>query len=501
MGHKAARVEVISALVATLEDRDQSEQLRLSVCRALGEMGDKTATPEVISALVATLEDQNQSEQLKWSVCRALGKMGRKSATDNVIPKLQIALLKGSASVKESVCNALGQMGEKAASVEVINALMATLEDQNQSEQLKLSVCRALGKMGEKAARDDVVSALAAILEDQSERFNRDDLSDRSMSCHMREVVDHDVRGALWRIIKRTPINKVMSFLLTIIKTQNVQFQKRGEVEMEMHSQMIIIVCKALGKMDERLAINEVIKELLDLIPRFECEPYPEMDDWVEMSGRILERICKALGNISEKSAIDKAIRDLMDLTLKREDLLYPKRNCKSRCKDECETNKQFATPRFMVNDVFCILEEIDETGATFDVISQLKLGAIKILAHSQYWPYYLDTIPAEKLIETFFKTGYQIWLPALTRVIFRERNAVTITKEHIVVYGNNEPVSIPVTNSAYRQQLVKAFDQRWNRSGFFLTGTGQNYWTGPDGPLDRYKKFFSFVLDKCEVI
>jgi hypothetical protein len=392
-------------------------------------------------------------------------------------------------------------MGEKAASVEVINALMATLEDQNQSEQLKLSVCRALGKMGEKAARDDVVSALTAILEDQSERFNRDDLSDRSMSCYTRAGVDHDVHEALWRIIKRAPSNKVISFLVTIIKTQSVQFQKRGEFGMKMRSHMIIIVCKALRKIDEKLAIGEVIKELLDFIPRFEREPYPTMDDWVEISGRILERICYALENISENPAIDKVISELMDSTLKPEDFLYYKRNCKSLYKDECERNKQLATPEFIVNDVFCILEEIDETGATFDVISQLKLGAIKILAHSQYWPYYLYTIPAEKLIETFLKTGYQIWLPALTRVIFRERNAVTITKEHIVVYGNNEPVSIPVTNSAYRQQLVKAFDQRWNRSGFFLTGTGQNYWTGPDGPVDRYKKFFSFVLDKCEVI
>jgi hypothetical protein len=56
MGEKAATNEVISKLVSALGD--ESEDVRMDACRALGKIGEKAATNEVISKLAVLVKDK-----------------------------------------------------------------------------------------------------------------------------------------------------------------------------------------------------------------------------------------------------------------------------------------------------------------------------------------------------------------------------------------------------------------------------------------------------------
>ena len=449
MGEKAARYDVIGTLVVALMDRNQDERLKRRVCGTLGKMGEKAAQDNVIDALLTTLTDPNQSVWLKHTVCEILGKMSEKVAQDNVISALLTAFSKGSESVKKSACKTLGEMGEKAAQDNVIGALLTTLTDPNQSawlkhtvcetlgkmsetlgkmsekaaqdnvisalvtasegsESIKKSACEALGKMGENAAQENVISALVTMLTDQSDGVQMNYPFGGIISRSAEELNNY-IGTALWRIIERTPTRKMIKVLVATFNAQIVQIQERKgsgmnypEIEywMENCSNGIASVCQFLGKMDLKPEIDKVNDELMLFIRRFKCVPYPGMRDWLKMTVGIFERACEALEKITERPIVGGVIDDLIYIIFMTQNLLNHRDN------NNRKKRKLFEIKELLVSNVFSTLMEISEKVALIDVISRLEPDVIKIIAKSEHWQYYLDTVPAEKLIEFFFQDG-----------------------------------------------------------------------------------------------
>ena len=449
MGESAARYDVIGTLVVALMDRNQDERLKRRVCRTLGKMGEKAAQDNVIDALLTTLTDPNQSVWLKHTVCEILGKMSEKVAQDNVISALLTAFSKGSESVKKSACKTLGEMGEKAAQDNVIGALLTTLTDPNQSvwlkhtvcetlgkmsetlgkmsekaaqdnvisalvtasegsESIKKSACEALGKMGENAAQENVISALVTMLTDQSDGVQMNYPFGGIISRSAEELNNY-IGTALWRIIERTPTRKMIKVLVATFNAQIVQIQERKgsgmnypEIEywMENCSNGIASVCQFLGKMDLKPEIDKVNDELMLFIRRFKCVPYPGMRDWLKMTVGIFERACEALEKITERPIVGEVIDDLIYIIFMTQNLLNHRDN------NNRKKRKLFEIKELLVSNVFYTLMEISEKVALIDVISRLEPDVIKIIAKSEHWQYYLDTVPAEKLIEFFFQDG-----------------------------------------------------------------------------------------------
>jgi hypothetical protein len=118
MGEKAATNEVITKLVSALGD--QSDDVRMNACEALGKIGEKAATNEVITKLVSALGDQ--SHYVRRGACDALGKMGEKAATNEVISQLLILMNTGSDYVQWKVAEAVGNILSSSAVIKQLAA-------------------------------------------------------------------------------------------------------------------------------------------------------------------------------------------------------------------------------------------------------------------------------------------------------------------------------------------------------------------------------------------
>ncbi len=69
-----------------------------------------------------------------------------------------------------------------------------------------------------------------------------------------------------------------------------------------------------------------------------------------------------------------------------------------------------------------------------------------------------LRTVHPDEFMKVFLHTKNIVWLPVVAIGALLQGSAVIVTDNTIVIYGNKEPIQVPVPNEEVRRQLVEAF-------------------------------------------
>ncbi len=459
MGEKAATNEVITKLVSALGD--ESEWVRLNACEALGKMGEKAATNEVITKLVSALGDE--SDRVRWHACLALGEMGEKAATNEVITKLVSALGDESEWVRLYACSALGEMGEKAATNEVITKLVSALGDE--SEWVRQNACSAPGKMGEKAATNEVITKLVSALGDESERV-------RASAC-----------SALGYMGEKAATNEVITKLVSALGDESKWVRchacsalgEMGEkaATNEVISKLVsalgdesngarLDACYALGKIGEKAATNEVITKLVSALG--------------DESESLRQFACAALGEMGEKAATNEVITKLVSAL--GDEWKWARVHAGvalGKMGEKAATNELITKLGSIISNEpniadWLAAENIGNILSSSAVVRQIDPGIIADLCRCRDASDVLENISDEELIRVFLTTENPDWLRAVTRFALLKGVAVTGSEEKVVIFGEKEPLELPIRTPQLWHQLVKAFADQKKRLHLQIT-------------------------------
>ncbi|CAF3886146.1 unnamed protein product [Adineta steineri] len=289
MGQQEATNDVIAAVITALEDRD--DIVRRKACEVLGQMGEKAATTNVIAALVTKLRDADWI--VRFKACEVLGQMNEEAATTDVIAAMITALGDTDNIVRERACDVLDQMGEKAATKKVIAALVTTMGDAN--EWARRNACGALCRMGEKAATNDIIAALVTAL------GNTDN------------IVKFEACIALGRMGEKAARNDVIAAVITALgDTDNI-------VKLE--------ACIALSRMGEKAATNDAY-EVLGLMNKKAATNDvigALMAALVDPDNIVRSKACEAFGQMGEKAATRDIIAALITALVDSDNIVRSK--------------------------------------------------------------------------------------------------------------------------------------------------------------------------------
>jgi hypothetical protein len=148
-------------------------------------------------------------------------------------------------------------------------------------------------------------------------------------------------------------------------------------------------------------------------------------------NGEVRWCACEALWQMDVKEATNDIINELLD-SLSSKDYFF-RQNAVETLK---ETLFSFSTWTQLPSNTVLKL---------FENIKNGKLGDLR-------------TVPPDEFMKVFLHTKNTLWLPVVAIVALLQGNAVIITDNTIVVYGNKEPVQVPIPNEELRRQLVEAF-------------------------------------------
>lgn len=137
----------VGPLLAALEqfDRHEHNRERLQVVRTLGRIGAQTAT----SPLIAILNDKYESPDVRKEAALALGKIGTAESVTALIASLQ-----ASGDLSQTISQVLAEFGKPVAFGPLVQAL------QSESEQVRTVAAKGLGKIGDPRAIDPLVECL-----------------------------------------------------------------------------------------------------------------------------------------------------------------------------------------------------------------------------------------------------------------------------------------------------------------------------------------------------
>ncbi|CAF0866181.1 unnamed protein product, partial [Didymodactylos carnosus] len=430
VGKKSATNEVIDRLVNAIGD----ENLRHSACAALGNMGGKAATNEVIDRLVNTIGDVY--DDVTYSACLALWNMGEKAATNEVIDRLVNAL--GDEDLRHSACLALWIMGEKSATNEVIDRLVNALQDKKWL--VRYGACRALGNMGEKAATNEVIDGLVNALGDEDLRHSAcAALGNMGEKAATNEVIDRLVNAlqdkkwlvrnsacnALGDIGEKAATNEVIDRLVNALEDEDKDVRNSA--------------CLALGNMGKKAATNEVIDRLVNALE--------DEDKDVRNSA------CDALGNMGKKAETNEVISRLVNaLGDEDEDVRNTACEVLGNMSEKAATNEVIDRLVNALGDP-CIDDELAARAlewavCSWDGIKQLDSNAVSKLFSCirRNCKGTLRRVPPAQFIKVFLETGNDAWLALAFHASLLQGSAVTVVENNIVIYGGKEPVQLHVS-------------------------------------------------------
>ena len=121
----------VDIMVEQLKRGKESEDIQLSILRALGDLGDRVTVP--VAVLVERLDDKNP--EIRLQAVESLGKIGNKEAVPALVDVLETE------PNKYHIIWALGEIGDRNA-VPALNKLLAS-----DDKYLKYNANKALGKI------------------------------------------------------------------------------------------------------------------------------------------------------------------------------------------------------------------------------------------------------------------------------------------------------------------------------------------------------------------
>jgi hypothetical protein len=84
-----------------------------------------------------------------------------------------------------------------------------------------------------------------------------------------------------------------------------------------------------------------------------------------------------------------------------------------------------------------------------------------------------VKNISEEAVINAYLISRNFRWVPAVIQLTALKGTAITVTENKIIVYGQKEPIELPISDSILRARLVDAFLQQ--RNGLYLSMRDEN--------------------------
>jgi hypothetical protein len=222
--------------------------------------------------------------------------------------------------------------------------------------------------------------------------------------------------------------------------------------------------CEALEKMGEKAATNEVITKLANAVG-------DESDD-------VRKRACEALEKMGEKAATNEVITNLVSGLADKNDSVRRKA-CEALGKmgEKAATNEVITKLGIvMMNDPniasWRAAKSIGNILSSSDLVRQIDPEIIADLCRCWYALDCLKNISNEELIRVFLTTENPDWLCAVTGFALLKGVAVTGSEEKVVIFGDKEPLELPIRTRQLWRQLVEAFTDQKKRLHLQMTVT-----------------------------
>jgi hypothetical protein len=183
--------------------------------------------------------------------------------------------------------------------------------------------------------------------------------------------------------------------------------------------------CKALGNMGEKAATKDVIDALVKAL--------------ANQNSGVRNEAFEALGKMGEKAATKDVINVLLI------------------AKNSAGYWSGFNT----VLDT--VLEKNLVSCLTMSLLDSQTVSNLLLYLSQDEW-FLLNGISIDKFIKAYRDTGIVEWTSVVTLLSLRRGCAITISENTIIVYGNEDPVPIPVSMSILRERLVEAFSDQISR-------------------------------------
>jgi HEAT repeat protein len=168
----AAKDKMLTALVTRLA-KDRNSFVRRSCATALGNLGAAAATPEVLTALVASLQENIVDVTERFIYLGALRNLGIAAMKKPVLKALVAGFLQSENSTVRNFCAlALDNLGAVVASSERLTVLVTSLQEDKDSD-VRGFYATALGNLEAAAITPEVLTALVTRLEKDKNNFVR----------------------------------------------------------------------------------------------------------------------------------------------------------------------------------------------------------------------------------------------------------------------------------------------------------------------------------------
>lgn len=479
---KIFKDKVINKLVNLLGDKDAN--VRRRTCQILGQIGEKIATNEVINKLVSLLQDENI--YVTRRARQTLERIGKKGATDEVVGKLMTVLGDKNEYVRENACEVLWKIGKVISTDEMISKLVSGLEDNN--ENVRENAWAVLWKMGEKAATNEVIVKLLRAFKNENKyvrqnawavlwEMNRNTVANEKINkfesalVNENDIVEEDVCIILWKIRNKTVTNEMTSKVVTMLEYENAYVRASacitlGQIGVKEAMSEVInklvdtlsdkneyvrdTVCVALREIGIRISTDKVVSKLVNVLS----------DD----NSYVRAGACIVLENIGEKAATDEVISKLLDtLADNIENVKWNACKALGKMGEKGATNEVIRKLMTMANNgnyyaSDLAWEAIENLLSSSNVTIRLSPRLIIDLCMSERGSDCLKSVSIDEFIENFFTTKSSEWLSALTPFMLLRGAAVTVLKDKLVIYSEEEPLERYAQSLQLLEQLTEAF-------------------------------------------